>query len=237
MALDSLEDITKYFEKRKEQRENRVEGRWLFLKDGQSERIYIASELDAGADNYNEAVGRGIVAVEHQIPNHFPRRFECTRNDDDGEQCYGCELKAEAYDSPDGNKDRYWLQKTSLYLNVLVENDKGELEPAMISQGSGPSTVTDQIIDMAVENGTIVGWYKFSRKGQGKQTKYTLTQVKGDEVDVEEYKWPVLKDRATLHLPYEEQIKFVEKLLGSQSSKPEPAVVASSTTDEDDEDW
>lgn len=188
---------------------------WITLKDKQKLEIRFLQELDEAAEGYDEEVGLGFLAVEHESPVDWKRRALCTSEEG---QCLGCE--------------NGWKQKQKLYINVLVvdglEKDQyfidkedpdaeynetvGEPVVRVVSQGYGPQTIVPWLIEYAGDAGSITQQrFKLTRTGAGfNNTSYSLMPkgpLSDDDPEPSELDTFDL-DEVVNHVPYESQPKF-----------------------------
>lgn len=180
---------------------DRPKANWLKVNDGQTVKIWFLQEADPGAERYNEKAGTLIFVMEHTNPENWRRKAKCT-GDEDG-QCYGCEQNNKGV--------KGWRAKPRLYVNVLVEESPGaEKYVAVMSQGMGDNAITDALIEFARENKGITQMpFKLKRKGEKKDTKWTLAPVIGDDgVDPDDYELFDLEETVVFKVPYEKQENF-----------------------------
>lgn len=239
--LEGLSGIRDYYaeqERRKEEREaNR--STWVKLKDKESANIVFLQELDKSAPGYSEDRGLGIIAMEHVSPDDFRKKALCTAADG---ACFGCEMNKAGWDSNQGkDKDddtRYkgaWKARHRLYINVLVLKAGEEPYVAILSQGKNDKAITDDLIDYAVDDGTITSQvFKLTRRGDAwNNTSYSMKAVPSAELpDTSEYEVYDLH-KVVREVPYEEQPAFFG--VDTAETKVEPE--KSSSSDDDDFDW
>ena len=180
---------------------------FLGLQDGESQKFVFLQEFDKSSENYLDKNGLAQLAVEHQHPENYRTHAQCTRDDD---KCYGCEKFAEG--------EKGWRQKFKLYINVLLLDEKnnpltdddGKPLVKVLSQGYGPQSITEGLLEIARELGTVTDKvYKFKRSGKGKNdTSYVLTQTVPHKLNLEEYDVYDLKNDVLKKLPYAEQEGF-----------------------------
>jgi hypothetical protein len=186
---------------------NRKSVKYLTVPANKAVKVQFLQELDEGAENYDEDRGVGFLAVEHQHPDEdkWYRRALCTY-ETHGE-CVGCEK---------GLK-----QKQRLYINVLVVEGAIELDEEngeeslpvvrVLSQGVGPQTVVDDILDYAEEVGSVTqNLFSIKRKGRNwNNTSYTLTALPttAEEEVPEDQEVYNLAD-ITRNVPYSAQAEF-----------------------------
>jgi hypothetical protein len=195
--------------------------------------VQFLQELDPSADNYNEEKGLAVAAVEHEAPGPkgYLARALCTL-DSEG-QCYACERRK-------ANYEEGWRTKTNLYINALVDyNGKGDPKVAVISRNFN-SAFVQQLIDEAVEEGTITDKvYKIQKHGTGTQLVWVLAQAtkrepfaQAAEAEVHDLKETVLRD-----ISYEKQPDYFGRVWdGAEGEGGETASAATSTAS-DDVEW
>lgn len=177
--------------------EDYVPTTWFKLADKQAAKVVFLQELDPDSPNYSEKNDLGFLAVEHQNPTNWRRKAVCTIDDEGA--CYGCEQHKKDFKAG-------WKQKTRLYINVLVDDGKGEPYVAVLSQGNGPKSVTPTLIEYAGDDETISDkWFTIKRKGSGStDTSYTLRAGAKHDLNVEEFELFDLNN-AVRNVPYERQ--------------------------------
>ena len=202
MALiKGLKDLTKTVDR---SNENSGDGaRWLKVKNGESVKIRFMQELDPDSPNYNGKAGLGFIAVEHVNPKDYMKRALCTIEDQG--VCYGCEQNK-------ANPKTGWQGKKRLYINVLVDDGKEDPYVAIMSQGTGPKSATQEIVSYAVETESItnVTW-KLKRSGEGTTTEYSiipLPTAKTEPLDYSKYELYDLEKVAVRDIPYSEQEEY-----------------------------
>jgi hypothetical protein len=178
-------------------------GRWLKLKDGESVKIKFLQELDPDSPNYNEKAGLGFIAVEHTNPEDYRKKALCSIEDQG--RCYGCEQHRKDYKAG-------WRGRPRFYCNVLV-NDSTDEPPyvAIFSQGTGPKSATQEIIQYAGETATITSnTWRLKRIGERMETSYSIIPLPTDsgDVDIEDLELYDLEAVAVRDVPYEEQEAF-----------------------------
>jgi hypothetical protein len=169
---------------------------WFKLADKQQAKVVFLQELDEDSPNFSKKNDLGILAVEHSNPKNYRRKALCTI--DDGE-CWGCEQHRKDYKAG-------WKQKSRLYVNVLVDDGNNEPYVAILSQGSGPKSITPTLIEYAADDETITDkWFTIKRTGSGAtDTSYTLRSGKASDVKVEDYELFDLNN-VVRSIPYAEQ--------------------------------
>ena len=129
--------------------------KWFKILDGEKAKIKFLQELDPDSRNYNEDNGLSFIAVEHSNPKNYQRKALCSI--DDQGRCYGCEQHRKDFKAG-------WKGKARLYANVLVDNGKDEPFVAVISQGTGPKSITPTVIEYANETGYQLQHYSASNR-------------------------------------------------------------------------
>ncbi|QNO12500.1 ssDNA-binding protein [Streptomyces phage MulchMansion] len=181
-TLKGLAAIRAYSEKQAQaakEREDRLTApkvEYLNLDDGQSVRVRFLQEMDAESEGYDKTRGTGTLAVEHVVfVKSLKRMYRTTCTIEDEGRCYGCE-RARA-------GDKEFAQKRNYYINVLVDFMDGEAPKTMILSRSLGSSFFGQLFEEAEEAGTITAVnYKITRRGSGTDTKWSLREMKNDEV-------------------------------------------------------
>jgi hypothetical protein len=203
--------------------------RWLVIKDKQAFKIAFLQEMDVDSDLYSTKNDVGFVATEHKSPANFRIKALCTA--DEG-NCYGCEQHEKDYKAK-------WGQKSQLYINVLVDEGKGE-EPyvAVLSQGNGDKSITKSFLEYAGLVGKVTDkWFQLKRTGSGqKDTSYLLTPLNDHGLNVESYTLFDL-DKVVYHVPYEEQEKFYNRDGAAQSVENAPRESEPPTVDSVNSEW
>ena len=178
-------------------------GRWLTVKDGQSVKIRFMQEVDPDSENYVEKAGLAFIAIEHTNPKDYKRKALCTI--DDQGRCFGCE---QHHRDPKAG----WKGKRRFYANVLVNDDKEDPYVAIFSQGVGPKSATEEVIQYAGETGSItnINW-KLKRTGTGMETNYSIIPLPtGDAkaIDFDKHELFDLTKTAVRDVPYQDQETF-----------------------------
>lgn len=190
---------------------DRVKAKFLKLNDGEQVKVRFLQELDPDSPHYNEQAGGGFVAVEHQHPNDFKKRFVCTM-DEEG-RCFGCERYAAG--------EKGFKQKQKLYINALVTKADGSSEVVVVSQGNGPKSVTPQLLEAAGEYGSITNrLFKLKRKGSGQtDTSYTLTPLDKDDFEYDASQHELFDlEKVVYMVPFESQEKYLGGGFGQAES-------------------
>lgn len=198
-----LKNIEKHFEDEEAKFSGSGDGpktRFVKILDKQAFKIAFLQEMDPDSDRFSLKNDVGFVATEHKNPANFRVKALCTA--DEG-ACYGCEQHEKDYKAK-------WGQKSQLYINVLVDEGKGE-EPyvAVLSQGNGDKSITPSFLEYAGLVGRVTDkWFQLKRTGSGqKDTAYLLTPLNDHGLDVETYELFDL-EKVVRQVPYEEQAAF-----------------------------
>lgn len=185
--------------------------RWFKILDSEKAKIKFLQELDPDSPNYDAESGASFLAVEHSNPKNYQRKALCSA--DDQGQCYGCEQHRKDFKAG-------WKGKTRFYANVLVDNGKDEPFVAVISQGTGPKSITPSVMEYALETGSItdIVW-QIKRTGSGNtDTSYNIIPLPTAKLEV-----PAdtvlfdLEKAAVRDVPYAEQSAFYDPDSGSGS--------------------
>jgi len=180
---------------------DRVKAKFFKLKDGESLKARFLQELDPDSPHYNEAVGLGFLAIEHQAPGNFMKRCLCTI-DEEG-RCFGCEQF--------NSGEKGFRAKMKLYINVLVTLPDGSKEVQVLSQGMGPKSVTPALIEAAGDYGSISNReFKIKRQGSGQtDTSYTLIPQDKDDTpyNVSQHEMFDL-EKVVFQVPFDEQARY-----------------------------
>ena len=173
------------------------------VKDGQSVKIRFMQEVDPDSENYIEKAGLAFIAIEHTNPKDYKRKALCTI--DDQGRCFGCE---QHHRDPKAG----WKGKRRFYANVLVNDDKEDPYVAIFSQGVGPKSATEEVIQYAGETGSItnINW-KLKRTGTGMETNYSIIPLPtGDAkaIDFDKNELFDLTKTAVRDVPYQDQETF-----------------------------
>lgn len=181
-----------------EPREERKKTNYLKLGAGETKVIWFAQELDEGSEHYNPDAGLGVMAKEWRDPNNFRKRIL-----DTGEKCWPAERRAA------GDKD--WRLRTSLYINVVCDDDDGNPAVFILNQGFGPKSVVPWLIEYATDAGSITNMkFKIKRTGsEMEDTAYTLMPV-GAATDPIDLTGLELYDfnKVLNHVAYEDQAAY-----------------------------
>lgn len=206
-TLKGLAAIRAFSEKQAEaakEREERLKTpkvEYLNLSDGQSVRVRFLQEMDAESENFDSARGTGTGVVEHVVfVKALGRMYRTTCTIEDEGRCYGCERYRAG--------DKEFAQKKNYYINALIDFMDGEKPKTMIVSRSLGSSFFGQLYEEADEAGTLTAVnYKITRRGSGTDTKWSLREIKNDELlddtkaaiyDIDDEKTGVIKS-----FPYE----------------------------------
>jgi hypothetical protein len=205
-GLKSINDYNKGVEDRRQAAENRVKAEWFGLSDGEAAKVRFLQELDEESKNHSEKNGVGFIAVEHTSPADYRRKAACTI---DSGGCYACDQFKAAQTKEERSG---WKQKTRLYINVLVDDGVKAPYVAILSQGTGPKSVTPTLIDFANESESITNrWFKIKRTGSGlSDTSHSMIpfDAKNDLPSIEDYEVYDLEKSAIRTVPLAEQAAF-----------------------------
>ena len=94
--------------------------------------------------------------LEHSSPEDFKKHALCTYP-----ECLGCEQYAWA-----------WAQRIKILI-PLTDGRYNYVSP----QGTGKGSLFTALVQEFEKYGTIVGWYRISKSGSGKRTKYTCERL------------------------------------------------------------
>lgn len=198
--------------------------KWLKLTDKQTVKVLFLQELDPDSPNFSPKNDLGFLAVEHSNPKNFRRKAVCTIDDEGA--CYGCEQHKKNYKAG-------WKQKTRLYINALIDDGSGERYVAVVSQGNGPKSITQTLIEYASDEDdpSITNkWFKIKRTGSGQtDTSYSLMSGAPSKENVEEFELYDL-DKVLRQVPYADQEAHY---LGGE----EPAKEEEATKEPDSDEW
>jgi hypothetical protein len=210
---DRLEEARKAAEARREGKKNK----WMEkMADGQVWYVQFLQELDEEAENYDPEVGVGFIAVEHVAPHNFRKRAECSISTEG--LCKGCEEHRKGRQELGKDYDGGWRQQRKLYINAALwknEEDVGDVEKAevvILTQNTGPKSITPALLEAATDDGTIMKrTFKLRRNGSGlSDTSYLLHPKKQTpDFDPKAFELNDLS-RATRKVPYVEQAEFYE---------------------------
>jgi len=185
--------------------EDGPKARWVGLKGGQSAKIWFLQEFDEDSPYFDPKVGTLFVGVEHSNPEPgmFKRKALCSIETQG--QCFGCEMNKRL-------PKKGWQQKKRLYVNVLIDYNKGE-DPfvAILSQGIGGKSITPNLAQAAVDyKGITQTLFRITRTGsEMNNTSYTVLPLPGGDIpDTSTLELYDLEAVATRTIPYDEQKKF-----------------------------
>ena len=167
--MKTLDELKKKTESKGEDFAKR---KFLTLKDKDAVRIRFRQELTEDSKNYDAERGTALVTGVHTNPLNFKIRAGCTaESEEHGFQCWACEQFME---NPKDNGK--WRPQQRFFINVAVQKEDGTWEAAVFEQGFGKSHIGNDLVENAIEFGSIVDrTYKLSRKGSGfNDTEYSL---------------------------------------------------------------
>lgn len=182
---------------------------YLSIKNGEAPMmVQPLQEFDPSSPAYREDKGLAYVTLYHQSPYNWKRSALCTKSDG---QCLPCELNN--VDLDDEGKPRTWYPKKRFYIDFIVFDDAGN--PTGVKTFNCSTSASGILPD-------LIGWYKangpiseyvftLSRKGEKKDTDYTLTPLlRQKAVDVTDFEPWNSREGGMLAIPYERQAKFYE---------------------------
>jgi hypothetical protein len=212
---------------RRKEAKDKPKNTWFKLEDGDSVKIAFLQELDEDSPNFSSKNDLGVQAVEHNNPDKYWRKAECTEEEDGG--CWACEKHREDYKAG-------WGQKNRLYINVLVNDGTNEPYTAILSQSTGPRSITPILKEEAVDEGTITTkWFSVKRTGsEVGDTAYSIRAKEEHGLNVEDYD---VVDLSTVlkKVPYEQQEAFYLGTAKDNAEKSEAKVPVSAASV--DADW
>lgn len=222
--------------KERAERADRPKIDWFKLDTSESAKVVFLQELD---EEQADDRGPAVYLVEHNSPQDFRRRAECSFDEEAGERCFACEMNQE---EPKQN----WWAKTNFYVNVYVERkgDKpGEGKVQLLSRSiqTKDGGFFDDLLAWAMEeNGGKVTNQTFTiSKGGEKKSPWTfLPSSKKLEVPDNLELWA--PDAIVNKIPYEKQKSFYlpngdEPV--NEDESPKAAAKAAAKKASDDEDW
>lgn len=190
-VFNSIEELQNHMKNRQVGEREKVN--YLRLKDGESVTIWFLQDLFPE----DESVPGALAVTEHTNPKEWKRKNLCTI-DTEG-RCLGCEMKL---------KEKGWNQKGNLYFNVLVQRTPdSEPEAMVLQQSMSKQSAYGTIMEWITEEGSLLGHtFKLSRKGEGKETSYTLiNKPSGKMPKVDNIRLVQLEGNVVLNVPYESQ--------------------------------
>lgn len=142
------------------------EPRFFTIKDGESYRIRFRQEL-TGEQADGTDVDPATFLDVHVSPADYRKKCICTGDEENDYKCWACEQTA---------FDNGWKKKQHLLINVAVFNEgEDKWEPRVLDQKFTSAHCADQIVEFALEYGTLLDRdYKISRKGTKQSTNYTI---------------------------------------------------------------
>ena len=219
--------------KERAERADRPKIEWFKLAQGESAKIVFLQELD---EEQADDRGSAVYLVEHNSPQDFRRRAECSFDEEAGERCFACEMNQE---EPKQN----WWAKTNFYINVYVERkgDKpGEGKVQLLSrsiQNKGGGFF-DDLLEWAMEEneGRVTNQTFTISKGGEKTSAWTfLPSSKKLEVPDNLELWA--PDAIVNKVPYDKQKSFYLPNGDSPADEEEEAPKAAKKPKDEDPDW
>lgn len=179
----------------------------LTVKDGESRRFVVLSELDETSPGYSAKRGLAVIIPIHKgqmratkAGKQFLPTAVCNRPD---EKCWACEQ----YE----NGDKQYKPKRTLYFNALVLDDDGKPDHVAVHGSTvwARDVVSNMLMETAIEQGTIsdITW-KMSARGTGTAKAITLMPGRQHSFDLDAYEVYDLEAQAAPHIPYEKQAGF-----------------------------
>jgi hypothetical protein len=207
-----------------EPQEERVSLDYLSVPDKGTATVQPLQELDPSSEGYDETKGLAFITWYHQSPYNWKRSALCSMKDQG--QCLACELNGNDYD-PEKKEQRAWYARKRFYINLIVTDPVTEEKSVKVFHCSttGQGILPD-LIEWYKTNGPISQQvFTLSRKGQKRETNYTLTpQLKTAPSDVADFEPQDAKANGYLSIPYERQAKFYEYTTpGAQAAVAEEA--------------
>jgi hypothetical protein len=194
----------------KEAQKDRPKINWLSVKNGETVVIQPLQELDPNSPNYNEERGLAYVTWYHQSPYDWQRQGLCTK--DEG-QCLPCELNNVDLitEGPEKGKPKTWYPKKRFYINVLViPQDGADPYVAAFHCSTTGQGILPALLEWYNANGPITDTvFSLSRKGEKRDTSYTLTpRLKDEPLDLTGYTPEDTRAGGYPKVKYESQAKF-----------------------------
>lgn len=229
-VIKGLKSITDYVDEQEAKFQERKanagkdKATWFKINDKESVKVAFLQEMDDESPNYSEKNGLGFLAVEHQNPADFKRKILCTMQTEGA--CFGCEKHQEDFKAG-------WGRRNRLYINVLVDNGNDDPYVAILSQTTGPKSITPTFLEYAGEDETVTDkWFTIKRSGEGQRdTSYTIRAGKEHGLDVESYELYDL-DEVLHDVPYAKQEAHL--FVGDASTRDESTQVEKKS---DSEEW
>ena len=193
-VFNSIEELQNHVKSRQQAGE-RQKVNYLRLKDGESVTIWFLQDLFPTDDS----TPRALAVTEHVNPKMWQRKNLCTI-DEEG-RCLGCEMNSK-------HPKEGWNQKGNMYFNVLVQRNAGdEPEVAVLQQSMSKQSAYGTIMEWITEEGSLMGYtFKLSRKGEKKETSYTLINKPSGKIpDLSKYELVELEGNVVLNVPYANQ--------------------------------
>lgn len=175
----------------------------LSLAAGESRKIRFLQELTQDADNYNEERGTAKLIEVVTSPVNWRKQARSTANMAEHDfKCFGTENAA---------KDYKWRPRQHILIAVAAyDKEEDTWESLVLDQKFNPAHITDSLIEMAEEFGSITDRdFRISRTGEKQNTSYTIIPLDRCE-EPEEVKNLELQDLDRLYriIPYEKQEEF-----------------------------
>lgn len=181
---------------------------YLSIKNGEpSVTVQPLQEFDPSSPAYREDKGLAYVTWYHQSPYNWKRSALCTKSDGG---CLPCELNN--VDLDDDGKGRAWYAKKRFYIDFIVFEDGEPVGVKTFNCSTSASGILPDLLAWYKTNGPISEYvFTLSRKGEKKDTDYTLTpNLKMKAVDVAAFDPWNSREGGMLTIPYERQAKFYE---------------------------
>lgn len=200
------------------------------LKESSSIKFRLMQELDTDAEFYDADRGIGLVTPIHQTPFGVKpfRAARCTKESEGN--CYGCER----YANRDDENAKGWRPQTTVYVNALAEVD-GEFKPFVFGQ-KARSALVEFLIEYSGETNTVTDVVlKLTKSGVGKDTKYTVLQLRTKPEDFPIGDHPIFPvEQAIANIEYAKQPAFYGGAVASaEEGTTAPVKVAATTADDD----
>jgi len=157
---------------------NRPKADW-FKWDNKTE-VYMnfLQELDPDSDNYDEAQGLGVVAIEHfSVQEDFRKKRHALCTAESQGACWAC-------DQHRNDRKAGWGPKSSLYITVAYAFSEDEKPKRGVLTRNFNSSFGQDVLAEAVDENTIVGrTYKVRKSGAGTTTAWSLKPSKTFQMD------------------------------------------------------
>lgn len=198
---------------------------------GQKVLVRPLVELDSSSVNFSEKNGTATFAQEFQNPQKFWLSIIDTREDEGNS--FGWEMVNKygwyVQKDPKADKNQHtdskfnWNPKRWVYLPVLVKenaDDEPRVEVLQLSYGGDVAQAIIGFAEDSDEEGVLRSitdrWWTYSRNNEeGFAVRYKITPKDAtDDVNVEDYDVPNVKDDLLVHIPYgtdgSEQAKYLQ---------------------------